>query len=262
MRQMWNGWLLALQLFTVIPIRRSIEWNDIHVRWLVRSMPLAGAAIGALAAGTYALCSMFSFGTPLFLALFLLWLGIWLAGGLHADGWMDVSDAFFSYRDAKRRQEIMSDSRVGAFAVLSLACLLSFRWLFLYETIKAEIPPALFVAIPLLSRSGAAWLLSVGKLAKPTGMAASVREYISWHDAVWALVLAFLALSLLLVFGGVPVWTSAALAVAMALLALGAKPWVEKQFGGVTGDVLGALIEGGETLLWGVVWLLHSSAMG
>ncbi|OQP05975.1 adenosylcobinamide-GDP ribazoletransferase [Geobacillus sp. 46C-IIa] len=262
MKQMWNGWLLALQLFTVIPIRRSIEWNALHVRWLVRFMPLAGAAIGVLAAGVYALCSIFSFGSPAFLALLLLWLGIWMAGGLHADGWMDVSDAFFSYRDAKRRQEIMSDSRVGAFAVLSLVCLLSFRWLFLYETIEAGIPPMLFVAVPLLSRTGAAWLLCVGKLAKPTGMAASVREYSSWRDAVLSLALAFLALSPLSVFGGVPVWMSAALVMAMALLALAAKPWAEKQFGGVTGDVLGALIEGGETLLWGVVWLLHSSAMG
>ncbi|WPZ17230.1 adenosylcobinamide-GDP ribazoletransferase [Geobacillus subterraneus] len=262
MKQMWNGWLLALQLFTVIPIRRSIEWNALHVRWLVRFMPLAGAAIGALAAGAYALCFLFSFGSPAFLALLILWLGIWMAGGLHADGWMDVSDAFFSYRDAKRRQEIMSDSRVGAFAVLSLVCLLSFRWLFLYEAIAAGIPPMLFVAVPLLSRTGAAWLLCVGKLAKPTGMAASVREYSSWRDAVWSLVLAFFSLSLLSSIGGVPVWISAALVMAMALLALAARPWAEKQFGGVTGDVLGALIEGGETLLWGVVWLLHSSVMG
>jgi len=262
MKQLWNGWLLTLQLFTVIPIRRSIEWNPPHVRWLVRFMPLAGAVIGALAAGAYALCSTFSLGSPTFLALLLLWLGIWLAGGLHADGWMDVSDAFFSYRDVKRRQEIMSDSRVGAFAVLSLVCLLSFRWLFLYEMIETGIPPMLFVAVPLLSRTGAAWMLCVGKLAKPTGMAASVREYSSWRDAVLSLALAFLALSLLSVFGGVHVWMSAALVMAMALLALAAKPWAEKQFGGVTGDVLGALIEGGETLLWSVVWLLHSSAMG
>jgi adenosylcobinamide-GDP ribazoletransferase len=48
----------------------------------------------------------------------------------------------------------------------------------------------------------------------------------------------------------------------MALCSLAAKPWSEKQFGGVSGDVLGALIEGGETVLWGVLWLLRSSVMG
>nr|WP_236930791.1 adenosylcobinamide-GDP ribazoletransferase [Geobacillus sp. JS12] len=81
MKQAWNGWLLALQLFTTIPIRRSIEWNAAHVRWLVRCMPLAGALIGALSAGVYALFSSFSFSSPLVWALLLLWLGIWMAGG-------------------------------------------------------------------------------------------------------------------------------------------------------------------------------------
>ncbi|AGT32579.1 cobalamin synthase [Geobacillus genomosp. 3] len=261
MKRAWNGWLLALQLFTIIPVRRPIEWSAAHVRWLVRTMPLAGALLGALVAGIYALCAAFSLGAPPFLALLLLWLGIWLAGGMHADGFMDVSDAFFSYRDAKRRQEIMSDSRVGAFAVLALVCLLSFRWLFLYEAIKANISAALFIAIPLLSRAGAVWLLSAGKLAKPTGMAASLREYSSWRDAAWALGLACLVL-LLLPAAGVPPAAVAALAAVMALCSLAAKPWAEKQFGGVTGDVLGALIEGGETVLWGVLWLLHSSVMG
>ncbi|KPD00904.1 Cobalamin synthase [Geobacillus sp. BCO2] len=95
MKSAWNGWLLALQLFTIIPIRRSIEWNAAHVRWLVRCMPLAGALIGALSAGVYALFSSFSFSSPLVWALLFLWLGIWMAGGMHADGFMDVSDAFF-----------------------------------------------------------------------------------------------------------------------------------------------------------------------
>ncbi|OQP25126.1 MULTISPECIES: adenosylcobinamide-GDP ribazoletransferase [Geobacillus] len=261
MKRAWNGWLLALQLFTIIPVRRSIEWNAPHVRWLVRTMPLAGALLGALAALVYGVCAALSFGPPSFLALLLLWIGIWLAGGLHADGFMDVSDAFFSYRDAKRRQEIMSDSRVGAFAVLSLVCLLSFRWLFLHEAIKAGISPALFIAIPLLSRAGAVWLLSAGKLAKPTGMASALREYSSWRDAAWALGLTCLVL-LLLPAAGVPLAVVAVLAAVMALCSLAAKPWAEKQFGGVSGDVLGAFIEGGETVLWGVIWLLHSSAMG
>lgn len=95
MKRAWNGWLLALQLFTIIPIQRSIEWNAPHVRWLVRTMPLAGALLGTLAALVYGACAALSFGPPSFLALLLLWLGIWLAGGLHADGFMDVSDAFF-----------------------------------------------------------------------------------------------------------------------------------------------------------------------
>ncbi|MED5075362.1 adenosylcobinamide-GDP ribazoletransferase, partial [Anoxybacillus geothermalis] len=114
---------------------------------------------------------------------------------------------------------------------------------------------------PLLSRAGAVWLLPAGKLAKSTGMAASLREYSSWGDAAWALGLACLVL-LLLPAAGVPPAAVVVVAAAMALCSLAAKPWAEKQCGGVSGDVLGALIEGGETVLWGVLWLLRSSVMG
>ncbi|KYD25049.1 adenosylcobinamide-GDP ribazoletransferase [Geobacillus sp. B4113_201601] len=261
MKRAWSGWWLALQLLTVFPIRRAVEWNEWHVRWLVRCMPLVGGLIGACSAALYALYLSLSFGSPLFWSFLLLWLGVWLAGGLHADGLMDVGDAFFSYRDVKRRQEIMSDSRVGAFAVLVLFTVLSFRWLFLYESLQTGVPWALLVAVPCLSRAGAASLLVVAKLAKPTGMAASLREYSSWRDAVGALMAALFVLALLAAIGAVPLPTGLALLAATGLLVAAARRWAETQFGGITGDVLGAFIEGGETVLWGVIWLLHSSGM-
>ena len=43
-------------------------------------------------------------------AAFFVWLAlIVLTGGIHLDGWMDASDAFFSYRDKQKRLEIMKD---------------------------------------------------------------------------------------------------------------------------------------------------------
>src|SRR5699024_12580886 len=56
-----------------------------------------------------------------------------LTGGIHLDGWIDASDAFFSYRDVKKRLQIMEDLRVGAFGVLGLLFLLSFNFLFIFE---------------------------------------------------------------------------------------------------------------------------------
>ncbi|GAJ13835.1 unnamed protein product, partial [marine sediment metagenome] len=40
-----------------------------------------------------------------------------------------------------------------------------------------------------------------------------------------------------------------------------ARVFAIKQFGGMTGDVLGAFIEGSETCLWLVIWLLHIFAI-
>ena len=72
-------------------------------------------------------------------------LGVLLAGGLHMDGFIDLSDAFFSYKDRAKRLEILDDPRVGAFGVMAVVFLVvgkiiivaevlsfdSFHWIFL-----------------------------------------------------------------------------------------------------------------------------------
>jgi adenosylcobinamide-GDP ribazoletransferase len=262
MKAVWSGLLLSLQFLTVIPVRRQIDWNGDVARWSVRLFPLIGAIIGAVAAVMYCLFSAFSSFSPLFLALFFMWLSVWLAGGLHADGWMDVSDAFFSYRDIKRRQEIMSDSRVGAFAVLSIFCLFSFRLLFLFETIHAGLNALLLIAVPLLSRTGAAWLLVCGKPAKPTGMAAAFREHATRVDGYVAMVISIALLACICIIDASVIQNAGLLVGGTIAAAWLARTSFEKQFGGITGDTLGAFVEGVETWLWCLIWLLRSSGTG
>ena len=62
------------------------------------------------------------------------------------DGFIDLSDAFFSYKDRAKRLEILDDPRVGAFGVMAVVFLVvgkiiivaevlsfdSFHWIFLY----------------------------------------------------------------------------------------------------------------------------------
>ena len=43
---------------------------------------------------------------------------IMITGGIHLDGFCDVSDAMASWGDKTRRLEIMKDSHIGAFAVI------------------------------------------------------------------------------------------------------------------------------------------------
>jgi adenosylcobinamide-GDP ribazoletransferase len=247
---MWNGAIFALQFLTVLPIRKEVAWSGETARWAVRSFPLVGALFGGLLVGQYWLLS--EWVSPLFLSFWLLFFSIFFAGGLHADGWMDCSDAYFSYRDIRRRQEIMSDSRVGAFAVLSLFFLFGFRLVFMYETLPTLSWQELFF-IPFLSRTFMALLLLSTPLAKQTGMAAAFRMHISererWGISLWIVVALFSSLSFLLF-------------IAMVFFFFLARSFIVKQFGGVTGDTLGAFIEGSETYLWFVMWLLHSFVMG
>lgn len=243
---MWRGVILAVQFLTVLPIRMQVEWNERTGRIAVLSFPLVGAMIGALLVAQHAL--LFGHVSLLVLSFSLLFSSIFLSGGLHADGWMDCSDAYFSYRDLQRRLDIMSDSRVGAFAVLSILFLLGFRFVFMFETIAHLSLFSLF-CLPFLSRLGMTLLLLTAPLAKQTGMAAAFRKYVD-HRYVPIIVMygliAFLSRETLVLF------------LALMLFYVAARAFAVKQFGGITGDVLGAFIEGSETFLWLIIWLLHT----
>lgn len=243
---MWRGIILAVQFLTVLPLRMQVDWNERTGRIAVLSFPLVGAMIGALLVAQHAL--LFGHVSLLVLSFLLLFSSIFLSGGLHADGWMDCSDAYFSYRDLQRRLDIMSDPRVGAFAVLSLFFLLGFRFVFMFETIAYLSLFSLF-CLPFLSRLGMTLLLLTAPLAKQTGMAAAFRQYVD-HRYVPIIVMygliAFLSRETLVLF------------LALMLFYVAARAFAVKQFGGITGDVLGAFIEGSETFLWLIIWLLHT----
>lgn len=243
---MWRGVILAVQFLTVLPIRMQVEWNERTARAAVLSFPFVGAIIGTLLIAQHQLLS--GHVSLLVLSFSLLFSSIFLSGGLHADGWMDCSDAYFSYRDLQRRLDIMSDSRVGAFAVLSILFLLGFRFVFMFETVAHLSLFSLF-CLPFLSRLGMTLLLLTAPLAKQTGMAAAFRQYVD-HRYVPIIVMyglvAFLSRETLVLF------------LALMLFYVAARAFAVKQFGGITGDVLGAFIEGSETFLWLIIWLLHT----
>lgn len=51
-------------------------------------------------------------------------------------------------------------------------------------------------------------------------------------------------------------WGLASFIIGSSLFILIARKKIIRWFGGITGDVLGAAVEGGETLLWLILWLL------
>ena len=132
---------------------------------------------------------------PRLLQLFLFGFHLFvLTGGIHLDGWMDASDAFFSYRDRQKRLEIMKDPRVGAFGVLSVMVLLSARFLFIYEiSLRAfDATFVLIVLIPFLSKSVMGILLIKVRAAKEEGLGtlfkqAATRHTFGFIPFIWCL---------------------------------------------------------------------------
>ncbi|PRO65998.1 adenosylcobinamide-GDP ribazoletransferase [Alkalicoccus urumqiensis] len=244
---MIGGLITALQFLTRLPLPVQVPWNAETRRWAIRFYPFAGLLIGT---------SAFVFLLPvppaaqalLYVTLLVVW-----SGGLHLDGWMDTADAAGSNAPLEKKWEIMKDPRVGSFAVIALVFLLAWK-----TAAAAGIAAAdasfwlLLLFVPALARAGAAALLVIVPPAKPDGLAASWQENAGNIDAFWGM------LFLLPLF-----WIPGGLLLAGAAVIFYSiwGWWIRRAFGGISGDLAGASVEGGEAWLLIVLWCFMSAGM-
>ncbi|RBP08103.1 adenosylcobinamide-GDP ribazoletransferase [Rossellomorea aquimaris] len=260
---LFKSFLLNLQFFTILPIRKEFSIGKREMKWMVRTFPLLGLFVGVFLLGGYVFLNSLTHISPLGIAFFIWVMPIVLTGGIHLDGYMDASDAFFSYRDKKKRLDIMKDPRVGAFGVLSLVVLLSSKFLFIYETILQTHSPffivMILVSIPFLSRMMMGASLILIPAAQTSGMGYGFRKNMTGYDLIWivsGLLLGGVGSFYLNWFYFYALFTLVALAVFWFVYSRSIK-W----FGGMSGDTIGASVEGVELCLWMTIWLLHVFAM-
>lgn len=260
----WYGILINLQLFTTIPVHRELSMDAAQLKRAVQTFPLIGVFQGTLISTfLYILVEWSPFSA---LAItFILWLFMMVfTGGIHLDGWMDASDAFFSYRDLEKRLQIMSDPRTGAFGVLSVIVLLSGKFLFIYEIVQnVEFASYFIIAmIPFLSKSVMGTFLILIKPSKEEGLAAffqsAIQKSCIWIYPIYTVLFAVTAF----LISTESLFSILTLIVVTTIVAWYIKRKILRWFSGVTGDVLGASVEGTEVLLWMTVWLLHYFVMG
>ncbi|MED3624049.1 adenosylcobinamide-GDP ribazoletransferase [Neobacillus thermocopriae] len=253
-----RGFLITVQFFTAIPINKEFPMDPEHLKKAVQAFPLLGLLQGIIYSLLLYCFVEFSPFTHLASA-FILWLmTIFLTGGIHLDGWMDTSDAYFSYRDQEKRLSIMKDPRTGAFGVLSVIVLLSMRLFFIYEITRNPMTSTylLIAAIPFFSKMVMGCLLLSVKSAKQEGLGYLFQKAADVKSLYFYLfyLVGFILFVILLFHEFVQ--TGIMLLVAVVSFYFWRRKSV-KWFGGMTGDVLGASVEGTEVGLWMTLWLLH-----
>ncbi len=122
------GVCINLQFFTSIPMKRELPINRFYLSYALRTFPLLGFVQGAIYAFVLYVLQSYTPFSDMILAFGLWLLLILLSGGIHLDGLMDTSDAYFSYKDVDKRLEIMKDPRAGAFGVLAITVFLTGRF--------------------------------------------------------------------------------------------------------------------------------------
>lgn len=246
-----HGFLLAIQFFTILPIRKELPMGRNQVTMMFASLPVIGICLGMMTGIVYTVSTKGFTFSPLFTAILLVLTGLILTGGLHLDGWADTADAFFSYQAVDKRQTILEDPRLGAFGAMALIVLLLLKIGVVYESLLRDVPVLLLLLfIPSITRASFTMLFVVTPAAKETGIGAFFKARVNERLLIglasgWMIVL--------LVIGGLQTGHLMAMLVLFLVLLLSivlVRSWAVKQFGGMSGDLSGTYIEGMEVVIW------------
>lgn len=241
-----HGVRFAFGTLTVLPVRVT-RWDRETARAGMLCAPLAGLVVGALAAAPGALALLLGWG-PLLAAVVSAAVPAVLTRGLHLDGLADTADGLGSGKPADEALRIMKRSDIGPFGVITLLFVLLAQVAVLQQlyaqswergALAAVVSGvAARLALTLASRRGV-------PAARPEGLGAAVAGTVGVPGAaaVAAVVTGACAGAGALLDGGYGALHQAL----SVVLALGAAQLLlrhcVRRFGGVTGDVFGALAE-------------------
>ncbi|MEU1013405.1 adenosylcobinamide-GDP ribazoletransferase [Streptomyces sp. NPDC005890] len=237
-----DGLRFAFGTLTVLPVRVH-RWDRVAARGGMLSAPVAGLVVGGCAAGLGVLLLLLGAG-PLLAAVASVAVPAVLTRGLHLDGLADTADGLGSGKPAEDALRIMKQSDIGPFGVLTLVLVLLAQVAVLAQLYGdswargavAAVASAVTarLALTLAARAGV-------PPARPEGLGAAVAGVVPGAVALGVAV------------GVVAVAAVAGPRVAAAVVAGagGAEVLLRlcvRRFGGVTGDVFGAVAETAATM--------------
>ena len=226
-----HSFLIGLQFLTRIRLVCQTEWTAEDFGRSTRFFPLVGLVLGlCYALAAYVL--LYTIGAHTLTSVLLMLLPLILTGGLHADGLMDTADGVFSGRERERKLEIMKDSRVGSFGVVTIAAMMFIQYALLADMFPLLLIPALFV-MPIIGRFAMVICISCYPYARKDGLG---KIFADMADRRTLLIAAVSTVLLVLPFG-MGAWLALVAGILFALLFC---RFITGQLGGVTGDVYGA----------------------
>src|SRR5690242_11813724 len=228
-----SGLLTAARYLTIVPLPGPPEPPPRALGRAAGWFPVVGVVLGAtLALVDQALVRVFP---GLLTALLTVTMWKIFTGGLHLDGLADCLDGLGG-RTPEHRRLIMRDSRIGTFGAVGLILFLMLEIVAL-AGLAPDVRWRVLLVAPALGRATPPLLARLFAPARPEGEGATFAAAVERTGALAAIVIAVAVA--LLVFWGVGL----AVVVAALGVALAAARFLTARFGGLTGDVLGAVVE-------------------
>lgn len=228
---MIKAFVFSLQFLTRLPIKLELEFSQEMIKKSIFFYPFVGLILGGLSAIPYYFLSSYSVEVASLLSLLLM---IILSGGLHLDGLADSADGFFANKGKEETLEIMRDSRIGAFGVLSLIIIILSKYVLL-TNLGSNLP--LYLALSMANgRLIAGLMISLKDVARSDGLGYSFQQGQPKSYSLMSLFLYGLLLALMDMNYLFPLIIAYFTGQFIAA-------WAKKKLGGFTGDLYGATIE-------------------
>ncbi|SDK05131.1 adenosylcobinamide-GDP ribazoletransferase [Streptomyces indicus] len=243
-----DGVRFAFGTLTVLPVRVD-RWDRTAARAGMLCAPLAGLVVGLCAGAAGGLLLLLGAG-PLLAAVATAAVPALLTRALHLDGLADTADGLGSGKPAAEALTIMKRSDIGPFGVVTLLFVLLAQVAVFFQVYEEGGWAAGAVAAAVAHVAGRTALTLASRpsvpAARPEGLGAAVAGTVPWKSAVAVSVLV-ICLAGAGGYGTVGLLRGA-LAVAGSLVAgeLLLRRCV-RRFGGITGDVFGAVAEAAVT---------------
>lgn len=258
-----ESFFIGLQFLTRISIVRQTVWTEENFGKSVKFFPAIGAVLGLCYAAVIIIFTliterstsvqilMTSAKFPMIEAAIILMTMTFLTGAIHCDGFMDTFDGLFSGRDREKMLEIMKDSRVGAFGVVSFVMLSMFEFAILTELSKISILTltAAIYSAPIIARLMMVITIGGFPYARPEGMGKAFSQYTTNSTVIFAVLETLILLLPLMIFSTEFI-NSVILALLLSLsFTMYFGKFAVKKIGGVTGDIYGAVTTISESIV-------------
>jgi adenosylcobinamide-GDP ribazoletransferase len=240
-----KSFILALSFFTRISFIKA-EFDEEVFAKSVKWAPVVGLLIGSL---LYLISFVLQDFDTMVVNIIIIMLYIGITGGLHLDGLSDTADGIFSGRGKDKILEIMRDSRVGTFGVLSLAL-----WLASMLIILGVVPREAIIIFPVVGKSAPIVSAYFSQYIRSEGLGKIFATNCKALEFSLALIISC-ATSLILGWQGLVSNLIALLIVYLTTRHL------KKIIGGITGDTMGFVCEVSQVIFLFSIYFLQGVSL-
>ncbi|MFH2093716.1 MAG: adenosylcobinamide-GDP ribazoletransferase [Pseudomonadota bacterium] len=242
MKSLLTQFRSAVLFITILPAGKNVAYSPMG---MIKFFPVVGLILGGLLMATDQIAS--HLWPPSVVAMLDVFFLVAVTGAFHLDGLGDTADGIFSHRSKERALEIMKDSRTGMMGLVAVVCVLAIKTVGIYST-KLSVSSfqllVLLLIVPSYSRAAMIFgirFLNYGRKDSGTGLDLFERP-LGIKDFFFFLIP--VVISCFLGYKGLILNGVFMLTITGVLL------FYKQKLGCITGDMLGALNEVVEAVLF------------